>query len=190
LSDKIVDLLFIAETKLDQSFNDNLFQIDGYKLFRRDRNCHGGGIMALVNTDFPSRRKGNLESENMENISIEVYINDKKLLIMGIYKAPSMSDNDFSTYFIKNIDECIRYYENIILLGDLNFDMVNNQTCQNDICDVFNLSQLITNATCFKKGCTPSPVDVILTNQKKICVSTFRILLKVLVTAIILSQLI
>ena len=102
-----------------------------------------------------------------------------------------MSDNDFSThFFIKNIDECIRYYENIILLGDLNFDMVNNQTCQNDICDVFNLSQLITNATCFKKGCTPSPVDVILTNQKKICVSTFRILLKVLVTAIILSQLI
>jgi hypothetical protein len=51
----------------------------------------------------------------MENISFEVNINDKKWLIMGIYKAPSMSDNDFSTYFIKNIDECIRYYENIIL---------------------------------------------------------------------------
>ena len=119
--------------------------------------------MALVNTDFPSSRKGNLESENMENI-IEVNI----WLIMGIYKAPSMSDNDFSTYFIKNIDECIRYYENIILLGDLNFDMVNNQKCQtlNDLCDVFNLSQLITNPTCFKKGCTPSLVDVILTNQR------------------------
>ena len=80
-----------------------------------------------------------------------------------------MSDNDCSTYFIKNIDECIRYYENIILLDDLNFDMVSNQKCQtlNDLCDVFNLSQLITNPTCFKKGCTPSLVDVILTNQKK-----------------------
>ena len=73
--------------------------------------------MAPLNTDFPSSRKGNLESENMENISIEVYINDKnglswasikfhycltmtfKMLTMGIYKAPSMSDNDFSTYF-------------------------------------------------------------------------------------------
>jgi hypothetical protein len=99
LSAKIVDLLFIAETKLDQSFNDNLFKTDGYKLFRRDRNCQGGGIMALVNTDFPSSRKGNLESENMENISLEVNINDKKWLIMGIYKAPSMSDNDFLTYF-------------------------------------------------------------------------------------------
>jgi hypothetical protein len=68
--------------------------------------------MALVNTDFPSSRKGNLESENIENISFEVNINDKKWLIMGIYKAPSISDNDFSNYFIKNIDECIRYYEN------------------------------------------------------------------------------
>jgi hypothetical protein len=55
--------------------------------------------MALVNTDFPSSRKGNLESENMENISFEVNINDKKWLIMDIYKAPSMSDNDFLTYF-------------------------------------------------------------------------------------------
>ena len=82
MSDKIVDLLFIAETKLD-----NLFKTDGYKLFRRDRNCHCGGIIALVNTDFPSSRKGNLESEN---ISFEVNINDKKWLVMGIYKAPSM----------------------------------------------------------------------------------------------------
>ena len=70
LSDKIVDLLFIAEIKLDKSFNDNLFQNDGYKLFRQDRNCHGGGIMAQVNIDFPSSRKENLESKNMENISI------------------------------------------------------------------------------------------------------------------------
>ena len=36
----------------------------------------------------------------------------------------------FRLIFSKNIDKCIRYYENIILLGDLNFDMVNNQKCQ------------------------------------------------------------
>ena len=114
----LIKLLYITHfCILDQSFNGNLFQNDGYKLFRPDRNCHGGGIMALLNTDFPSTRRRNLESENMENISIEVYINDKKMayhghlwssinvwqwllkwLIMGIYEAPSMSDNDFSTY--------------------------------------------------------------------------------------------
>jgi hypothetical protein len=33
-----------------------------------------------------------------------------------------MSDNDFSTLFIKNIDQCIINYDNIIVMGDLNFD--------------------------------------------------------------------
>ena len=40
LTDRIVDLLFIAETKLDATFNDNLFSVDGYKLHRRDRNSN------------------------------------------------------------------------------------------------------------------------------------------------------
>jgi hypothetical protein len=29
LTDNIVDLLIISETKLDESFNDNLFSVDG-----------------------------------------------------------------------------------------------------------------------------------------------------------------
>jgi hypothetical protein len=31
----------------------------------------------------------------------------------------------------------------------------------NDICDIFNLSQLVKGSTCFKKGCNPPLVDVI-----------------------------
>ena len=91
MSDKIVDLLLIAEAKLDQLFNDNLFKTDGYKLFRRDRNCQGGGNIALVNTDFRSSRKGNLESENMENISFEVYINDKKWASIKLHQCLTMT---------------------------------------------------------------------------------------------------
>jgi hypothetical protein len=37
LSDKIVDIFFVAESKLDATFNDNLFIAEGYKLLRRDR---------------------------------------------------------------------------------------------------------------------------------------------------------
>jgi hypothetical protein len=38
-----------------------------------------------------------------------------------------MCDNDFSTLFIKNIDQCIINYDNIIVMGDLNFDMLNDK---------------------------------------------------------------
>jgi hypothetical protein len=41
-TDNLVDLLIISETKLDESFNDNLFSVDGYKVQRRDRNQYGG----------------------------------------------------------------------------------------------------------------------------------------------------
>jgi hypothetical protein len=87
--------------------NDNLFIAAGYKLLRCDRDSKGCGILAYINTDFPVSRKTILESETLENISVEVHINKNKWLVMGIYKPPSMSDNDFSTLFIKNIDQCI-----------------------------------------------------------------------------------
>ena len=56
-----------------------------------------------------------------------------------------MSDNDFSTLFIKNIDQCIINYDNIIVMGDLNFDMLNDKKCQalKDLCDVLDFSQLV-----------------------------------------------
>ena len=65
-------------------------------------------------------------------------------------------------------------YENIIIFGDLNFDMLCAEKSQilNDICDIFNLSQLVKGPTCFKKVCNPSLVDVIITNKKNMCFQT------------------
>jgi hypothetical protein len=36
-------------------------------------------------------------------------------------------------------------YENIIVMGDLNFDMLNDKKCQTlkDLCDVLDFSQLV-----------------------------------------------
>lgn len=44
-------------TKPDNSFNNNRFAVGGFKLGRRDRTAHGGGIMPLVRADLPNRRK-------------------------------------------------------------------------------------------------------------------------------------
>ena len=57
LNDNIVDLLIISETKLDKSFNDNLFSVDGYKVQHRDRNQYRGGLLTFIRSDFPSSTK-------------------------------------------------------------------------------------------------------------------------------------
>jgi hypothetical protein len=68
--------------------SDNLFQVDGYNLQRRDRDQHGGGLLILIKSDFPSGRKQYLESNKLENICYELYVNDQKWLIMdNIHKG-------------------------------------------------------------------------------------------------------
>lgn len=145
-----------SRDKIDATFNDNLFSVDGYKLHRRDRNSNGGGILCIISSDVPSSRKVNFECETLENISCEIHINNTKWLIMGIYKPPSVNDADFSEKFSKNIDKIIVKYENYIVFGDINFDILNENKCQplNDICDIFDLDQLVKEPTCFKKDCS------------------------------------
>ena len=43
------DVLIISETKINSSFLSEQFAIENYKIFRRDRNCFGGGLMFYVN---------------------------------------------------------------------------------------------------------------------------------------------
>jgi hypothetical protein len=74
LNDNIVDLLIISETKLDKSFNDNLFSVDGYKVQHRDRNQYDGVLLTFIRSDFPSSRKKSLESEAIETLCHEVYL--------------------------------------------------------------------------------------------------------------------
>ncbi|XP_056004379.1 uncharacterized protein LOC125659658 isoform X2 [Ostrea edulis] len=53
LTRNIVDILFLSETKLDETFVDAQFQVDNYILWRRDRNAHGRGIVAYLRSDLP-----------------------------------------------------------------------------------------------------------------------------------------
>jgi exonuclease III len=60
----------IAETKIDDSFPEAQFLIDGYRIFRHDRTQHGGGLVAYVQLDLPCRCNKSLET--IEMLSIEI----------------------------------------------------------------------------------------------------------------------
>ena len=46
---KAFDIFLISESKLDNTFPINQFDIGGYKVFRRDRNRFGGGLTLYIN---------------------------------------------------------------------------------------------------------------------------------------------
>ena len=50
-----IDICLISETKVDESFPNQQFKINGYKMFRKDRDRFGGGLMFYVNEQIPSK---------------------------------------------------------------------------------------------------------------------------------------
>ena len=50
-----LDIFLVSETKIDHSFPNQQFSIDGYKIYRRDRNSFGVGLLFYVNENIPCR---------------------------------------------------------------------------------------------------------------------------------------
>ena len=46
-----LDLLVISESKIDVSFPDSMFHVEGFRLCRSDRKAVGGGLMVFVRSD-------------------------------------------------------------------------------------------------------------------------------------------
>ena len=63
-SDRQVDILFISETKLDSTFTQAQFDAPGYNSFRKDRNCHGGGLLAYIRSGAKTIKKNTNSTQN------------------------------------------------------------------------------------------------------------------------------
>ena len=67
---KSIDILSITETWLDNFWTDNELVITGCNLFHRDRKtAQGGGIIVYTHNSLSTERKGDLESEQIGQIS-------------------------------------------------------------------------------------------------------------------------
>lgn len=86
LYDKLTDICFFAETKLDDTFNQVSFNVPGYKSYRNDRSNSGGGLMTYVCSNLPVRRLTELEMNSpIESIVLDVIINNRRWTMIGAY---------------------------------------------------------------------------------------------------------
>ena len=70
----------------------------------------------------------------------------------------------------KGLDSYINHHDNILFLGDFNSQP--SEDCANDFCNVYNLSNLVKEPTCYKNPDNPSCIDLFLTNRTKCFQST------------------
>ena len=48
-----IHILAISETHLDNSFDDTAVAIQGYNIYRRDRNAYGGDVAVYIQSHIP-----------------------------------------------------------------------------------------------------------------------------------------
>lgn len=116
-----IHILALSETHLDSTFSDAEVKVDGYRLFRRDRNKHGGGIAFYVREDIPVKERNDLRWQNIEALWIVHLQHAKPILVGCVYRPPSAK--------IQYLDEICDMFDavcdqkrEIFILGDLNID--------------------------------------------------------------------
>ena len=169
-----LDIFLVSETKIDQSFPNQQFSIDGYKISRRDRNRFGGGILFYVNENMPCRELTAAQIDsNFEIIFLEITMRTRKWLIIGFCKPPNQKEDFFKNLAVV-LNNYFSKYEHIILLGDFNLTTSNKYLA--DFMTLFNLESLINTPTCFQSE-KPRCIDLILTNKMSLLKNskTFRV---------------
>ena len=151
------DIFLACETKIDSSFPNQQFSIPEYRIFRKDRNARGRGLLFYVSQDlnfkvlnkYPTR-------QDPEILVLELKLSKTRWLVIGTYKPPSLSDIAFTSE-VSNILTFYRStHDNILLMGD--FNMTRNNPKLSELIADHELCALILEPTCFK-SINPTCID-------------------------------
>ena len=158
-----VDVFMISETKLDDSFPEGQFFIDGFHTpFRYDRNGNGGSILLYVREDIPAKVI-HFDCSTSESVFVEINLLREKWLINCSYSSHlNVITKALGTYYGK--------YENVVFLGDFNAGI--EETTMKSFFKSYNLTNLIKQPNCFKTPEKLRCVDLILASRPKSFQST------------------
>ena len=159
------DIISLTETWLNDSISNEDLTFNEFQIpFRRDRvgDSHGG-VIVYVKRDIPCKRRIDLEIINVECIWVEISLHNKTVLIGTFYRPPNASP-----IVLSDIENSIGLASDtgiaeIVVMGDFNLNMLNQhtQTKIKDICQTFNLAQIINEPTHYTET-SSSIIDLIL----------------------------
>ena len=162
-----IDILVLTETKIDASFPNAQFRIEGFSApFRLDRNKFGGVVLIYVREDIPCKQlTKHILPDNIEGIFVEINLRKTKWLLFGGYRPPRQQ----AEYFLKHVNYALDTYrqtfDKFLLAGDFNIEetdpIMSEFLFKNDSKD------LVQQKTCFKSTNNPSCIDLFVINSPR-----------------------
>ena len=125
-----VDILSIAETKLDYFFPNAQFRIPNFhQPFRLDISRNSGGLLVFVKSSIPARMLCNCKlPPDIQAIPFEINLRKEKWLFITVYKPPSLKNQYFCDSLSEFLDFYSSIYNNKVVFGDFNVEISHLQS--------------------------------------------------------------
>lgn len=147
-----IDVLCLAETRLDEYISNNDVEIENYNLLRNDRDRNGGGVAAYVNkkVSLSQKIRNDLMPSELELLVLELKHSKARPILLLIWYRPPESKMDKFDFMEHVLHTAEKENKDIILIGDINCDIL-KPCCytkkMQDISDNYHLQQLIKDPT-------------------------------------------
>lgn len=106
-----IDIALLNETFLNPT---NKLSFNNYNILRNDRQSHGGGVAIFVQKSISYKELPHQKTKNLENISIEIIVNNRSIIITSAYNPRYTPD------FLTDIKKVTPCQKEFITFGDLN----------------------------------------------------------------------
>ena len=126
-AEELIDICLLWETKIDETFLNQKFNISDFKTLRKDRNKHGWGVLFYINEDISYNVINNEGvSIDIEMILFQFSVKTQKWPCLSIYKPRSQNGNYFLDIFSKVLRKLKCQCDNIMLIRYFDL-LVNNK---------------------------------------------------------------
>ena len=117
---EVLDILMISETKLNYSFPEAQFYIEGFRTpFRLDRNKHGGGVLLYVRNNINAiLLTDHVFPNDIEVFFSEIIVNTCEWIVCCSYNPNRINVSTHLEQIRKALDIYRKKYENILLMSD------------------------------------------------------------------------
>ena len=159
-----VDILSIAETKLDYSFPNSQFLIPNFhQPFRLDISRNSGGFFVCVRFSIPARILSNYRLQpDIQAKPFEIKLGKEKWLFISAYKPSSLNNQHLRDSLSELLDFYSRFCDNKVVFCYFNLEI--SHLVMSSFMNNENFINPVKGNTCFKgKG---SCIDMILTNRR------------------------
>uniref|UniRef100_A0A8C7DT40 Reverse transcriptase domain-containing protein n=1 Tax=Oncorhynchus kisutch TaxID=8019 RepID=A0A8C7DT40_ONCKI len=159
------DVLAVSESWLRKTTKNSDILIPNYNIFRQDRTAKGGGVAIYCKDSLQSSvLLSRSVPKQFELLLLKIHLSkNKSLTVAACYRPPSAPSCALDT-----ICELIAPHlsSEFVLLGDLNWNMLNTPAILQSKLDALNLTQIINEPTRYlpKTLNTGTLIDIILTN--------------------------